>query len=237
MQRLLFLVNLLFIISSHCFSQTSDNAELKPLYEQDQNDRRGRITDWLLLSRNDSIRRSRVYQLIDEQKVITGKDNFHTAMIFQHGHDSIAYRMAIKHMKRAIELDSTINRWLLAAAIDRELMSRHRPQIYGTQYIKMNQPGSLWERYRMDTTKVTDEERRYYHVETLAGQREKVRRMNLKTIDEYYNVNHDLNKLTRFIRTENEKGIHSEYDVSENGINDFGYELMQTHPKDALKIF
>lgn len=36
----------------------------------------------------------------------------------------------------------------------------------------------------MDSTQVTDQERAYYHVETLAGQREKLRRMNLETENE-----------------------------------------------------
>jgi hypothetical protein len=39
-------------------------------------------------------------------------------------------------MKKAIELDPTINKWLLAAAIDRDLMSRSKSQIYGPNMLK-----------------------------------------------------------------------------------------------------
>ena len=58
-------------------------------------------------------------------------------MIFQHGRDYVAYGMAVQLMRKFIELDSTANKWLLIAAIDRELLSRNKPQIYGTQYVCM----------------------------------------------------------------------------------------------------
>lgn len=181
MKRHLFI--LFVFVNQVLFSQQADNAELQNMYEQDQKERQ-KIVDWLTLNKNDSVRRSRVYQLIAEEKVVTGKDNYHAAMIFQHGKDSVAYRMAIKLMRKALELDTTVNRWLLAAAIDRELMSRRKPQIYGTQYIKRNEPNAKWEKYMMDTTQLTDQERIYYHVESLAQQREKLRKMNLENGDE-----------------------------------------------------
>ena len=44
-------------------------------------------------------------------------------MIFQHGADSSAFGMAVKHMRKAIKKDTTLNKWLLTAAIDRDLLS------------------------------------------------------------------------------------------------------------------
>jgi len=79
-------------------------------------------------------------------------------------------------MKRAIELDNKISKWLLAAAIDRDLLRRNKPQIYGTQYRKLN--GKPWEIYNLDTTKITDKQRKAYGVKTLAEQKEKLKKLN-----------------------------------------------------------
>ncbi|MBC7913710.1 MAG: tetratricopeptide repeat protein [Pyrinomonadaceae bacterium] len=219
------------------FSQTSDNVELKKMYDEDQASRRTPSMDWILLTKNDSIREKRVYELINEGKIITGKDFYHSAMIFQHGKDSVAYGMAVKQMRRAIELDSTLNKWLLAAAIDRDLMSREMPQIYGTQYIKQGQTAK-WERYKIDTTIVTDQQRKFYNVETLAEQKEKERTMNLMSISEYNSTATNIDNTIGVIKAEKAKGVRSSYNVSESAINSFGYGLLNSGRKDdALKIF
>jgi hypothetical protein len=87
--------------------------------------------------------------------------------------------MAVKLMRKSLELDSTADKWFLAAAIDRDLMRRDLPQIYGTQYIKMGNDAP-WELYTLDSTKITNAERKEYNVETLAEQRKKVKKMNEK---------------------------------------------------------
>jgi hypothetical protein len=79
--------------------------------------------------------------------------------------------------KKAIALDRNINPWLLAAAIDRDLMRRNKPQIYGTQYIKNNDE-ALWRIYDIDTTQVTDEQRKAYNVKTLNEQRAFLNKLN-----------------------------------------------------------
>lgn len=191
--------------------------------------------DWVQLSKNDSIRQKRVYELIHSGQLITGKDYYHSAMIFQHGTDTTASAMAVKLMKRAIDLDSTVNKWLLAAAIDRDLMRRDKPQIYGTQYIKMGQDAK-WERYKIDSTQVTDIEREYYDVETLAEEKE--RTMNLRSISEFYSESQSLEKTLALIKAEKVKGDTAIYNVSEGEINSFGYELLSAKKANgALTIF
>ena len=96
-------------------------------------------------------------------------------IIFQHGNDTIDSSEAVKMMKKSIELDSTVNKWLLAAAIDRDFMYRNKPQIYGTQYVRK---GNVWKLYEIDTTIITDQERISYGVETLAQQRKKANKLN-----------------------------------------------------------
>lgn len=207
------------------------------MYDEDQGSRMVSNIDWVQLTKNDNIRENRVYELIKEGKIVTGKDYYHSAMIFQHGKDSVAYGMAVMQMKKAIKLDSTINKWLLAAAIDRDLMSRNKPQIYGTQYVKKGENGK-WERYKIDTTQVTAEERKYYHVETLAEQVIKERNMNLLTLSDSYAKTNSLDEIIKLIKTERKKGDQSLYNTSEAEINSFGYMLMKSKKlNDALTIF
>ncbi len=213
----------------------ADNEELKVLYQEDQADRLSGEIDWSVVSVRDSLRLARVCELVDSNLIRTSEDYANAAMVFQHGSDTFASGMAVKLMRKAVEMDSTRNKWLLAAAIDRDLMRRDVPQIYGTQYVKMG-ADNPWELYKIDTTKVTDEERLEYRVETLAQQRETVRRMNKKKISEFMAEGKSLEDLIGFIEAEDLK--NSEYDLSESGINDFGYQLLgETKEAGALEIF
>lgn len=232
-----YLMLLLLLPSLTVFAQKSDNVELKKMYEEDQKARMALKIDWVQLTKNDSIREKRVYELIQSGQLITGKDHYHSAMIFQHGKDIIASSMAVKMMRKAIEMDSTVDRWLLAAAIDRDLMRRDKPQIYGTQYIKMGQDAK-WERYKIDSTQITDSERKYYSVETLAEQKEKERTLNLRSIVDFYSESHSIEKTLALIKTEINKGRTSIYNVSEGELNSFGYELLNAKKaNEALVIF
>lgn len=154
----------------------TDNSELIEIYENDQGDRQTDTINWMEVNRRDSLRRKRVFELLDSNKVRTSKDYQNAAMVFQHGGDSSAYAMAVKLMEKSIELDSTANKWLLAAATDRYLLSIGKPQIYGTQYQKRGD--GPWKLGEIDTTQVTDAERIEFGVETLAQQSEKVKSMN-----------------------------------------------------------
>lgn len=155
----------------------TDNPELKEIYQTDQSERQVEHIDWDIVLVQDSLRQIRVQQLLDSNKVQTSVDFYHAAMIFQHGLDTFASGMAVSLMRKSLELDSTADKWLLAAAIDRDLMRRKQAQIYGTQYVKMGKDAP-WELYKIDSTIISDEERKEYNVETLAEQRERVRQMN-----------------------------------------------------------
>ncbi|EKT4550865.1 tetratricopeptide repeat protein [Flavobacterium psychrophilum] len=232
MKALKFLIFLLFPFA--VFSQT-DNSELQKMYNEDQSSRMVKDIDWTVLSKQDKERESRVSELIKSGQIVTGKDYYNSAMIFQHGNDTIASSMAVKQMRKAIELDTTINKWLLAAAIDRDLLRRQKPQIYGTQYVKID--GKL-RRYEIDTTQITDKERKYYGVETLEEQLVKERDMNLTPISEFYSKSNSIKKTRKFIISENKKGIKSNYNTSETKLNSFGYDLLKAKKEnEALEIF
>ena len=175
-----------------------DNQELSAIYTADQSDRKTENIDWQITMVNDSLRRVRVYQMLDSGYVQTSKDYHNAAMVFQHGMDSVAYGMAVKLMRKSIDLDSTANKWLLAAAIDRNLLSRDKPQVYGTQYMRMGHDDP-WELQQIDTTVITDAERIEYGVETLAQQREKVQRMNAKKLSSLLDEGKNIEELVDFI--------------------------------------
>jgi tetratricopeptide (TPR) repeat protein len=213
----------------------TDNAELKEIYKNDQGDRQTENIDWSVVSKNDSLREVRIYQLLDSNKVRTSKDYHNAAMIFQHGGDSAAYGMAVKLMRKSIELDSTANKWLLAAAIDRYLLSKDEPQIYGTQYQKFGQD-EPWETGEIDTTKISDTERIEYGVKTLSQQREKVKRMNKKKLSLLLSQEKSVDEVIKIIKSEHK--IDSEFDVSENTINRLAYDILRKGNKhEALKVF
>jgi len=218
------------------YSQT-DNTELQKMYNEDQGSRSAKNIDWSLLTKQDKEREKRVYELIKSNQVLTARDYYNSAMIFQHGDDTVASSMAVKQMRKAIELDATIDKWLLAAAIDRDLMRRQKPQIYGTQYVK-NTGEAKWRRYKIDTTQITDDERKYYKVETLSAQVEKERNMNLVPISTLHEQYNEIKKTIELIKIENKKGQKSTYNTSEGEINSFAYELLKSGKKnDALEVF
>ena len=211
-----------------------DNAELIEIYKNDQSDRSGTI-DWSVVSVRDRAREARVYELLDSNKVQTGKDYYNAAMVFQHGADSTAYGMAVKMIKKSIELDSTTNKWLFAAATDRYLLSKNEPQIYGTQY-KRNGKDTPWKLGEIDTTKITDAQRIEYRVETLAEQREKVKTMNRRKLSELVKEGKSIDEIIDFVNSEDKK--NPSFDISERGVNMFGYAILGEGKKeDALKIF
>ena len=81
-------------------AQSSDNEELKKIYEADQSDRKAAKKDWKVISLRDEQRRNKVISLIESNQLKTANDYENAAMIFQHGKDSLAFRMAIKMMKK-----------------------------------------------------------------------------------------------------------------------------------------
>lgn len=246
MNKLLLLFTLLFLAScsqsdkpdtpvqSTPITAAEDNQELIELYRADQNDRKGEI-DWSVVSQNDRNREERVYELLDSNKVITANDYANAAMIFQHGKDTVASSMAVKLMKKNLELDPTANKWLYAAAVDRDKMYRDEPQIFGTQYRKLGDD-EPWFLYKIDSTVVTDDERIAHGVETLAQQREKERTMNLKQLSEMQAEGASIDEILAYCMSA--ESDLSKYDISENGLNNFGYGLIQQgNLEDALQIF
>ncbi|EKD26133.1 MAG: beta-lactamase [uncultured bacterium] len=211
-----------------------DNKELIEMFKNDQADRTTPNIDWKIVQKNDSIREARVYQLLDSNKVRTSADYNNAALIFHHGEDSVAYGMAVKLMKKSIELDSTRNKWYLAVMTDRYLLSINKPQIYGTHYKRLD--NKIVVREEMDSTIITDAERIECKVETLAEQREKIKNLNRKKLTELVAEGKSIDEIILIVKQGEDK--ESQYDLRENWMNNFGYQLMnQGKIEEALKIF
>lgn len=216
-------------------SEPSDNEELQRLYREDQQDRLSDTINWAHVMTRDSIRELRVFTLLKNHLISTGQDYYHAAMILQHGSDTTASRMAVEMMRQSIELDGHISKWLLAAAIDRNLMRRGQPQIYGTQFISDDR--GVFSRYVLDSTAISDLERRQYGVETLAEQREKLKRLNRKQLTALLNSGETSETIIRVIREQFQQEI-PEYDISEQALNTLGYQYLGLDLKEAaLSIF
>lgn len=216
--------------------QVKDNAVLQQMADQEQQERQKNPIDRTELNREDGIRQLKVFELIATKEVRTAKDHLNAGIILQHGNDTVASGMAVQCFATAIRMDSTLDRWRYAAAVDRDLLLRNKPQIYGTQFLQDAGTGK-WTRYTIDSTQVSDELRRYYSVETLAEQAEKERLMNQERIADYYKASGSIDKTMQQIKLDFQQGRLSAYSL-EAEINRFGYELLsQGKQSEALAIF
>jgi hypothetical protein len=155
------------------------NAELQRIYEEDQADRAGGPTaeiDWAAVEKRDKARQERVHQILAEGGARTAADHFHAAMVFQHGDTDDEIAKAHELSLKAAELDPEHRaaRWLAAASKDRLLMRQGKPQLYGTQFKKVD---GKWVLHEVDPS-VTDEERAKWGCPPLAEARKRVDVLN-----------------------------------------------------------
>jgi tetratricopeptide (TPR) repeat protein len=124
-------------------------------------------------------RLKRVKEIVEADEVKTADDFYHAAMVLQHGRDPEDYKLAHELSLKAAELDPEHSsaRWLAAAAKDRYLQNIGKPQIYGTQFRKVD---GTWTLDPIDETAVTDEERAKWGVPPLAKAKERAEAMNAR---------------------------------------------------------
>jgi hypothetical protein len=114
-----------------------DSAELGRLYAEDQADRiptGGKAIDWAVVLPRDRAREARVKELYRADRLQTGPDYYHAAMILQHAPQPDDYLLAHEFCIAAIAQGERRARWLAAATEDRFLMNLDRPQRFATQY-------------------------------------------------------------------------------------------------------
>jgi hypothetical protein len=178
-QRTIFLAAILALVLAGALPAQANNPELERLYNEDQADREegpNANIDWRAVSQRDAERRARVREIVDKGGATTSTDYYHAAMVYQHGTEVPEYDEAHRLAMKAVELDPENKdaKWLAAASKDRSLMWQGKPQLYGTQFKKVDDRWILWE---VDPS-ITDEERAKWHVPPLAEQRKKLEKLN-----------------------------------------------------------
>ncbi|HEX6904779.1 MAG TPA: hypothetical protein VF789_34045 [Thermoanaerobaculia bacterium] len=159
------------------------NTDLAKLYEEDQADRAGTLkdTDWAAVEKRDAERRRQVLEIMEKGGARVAADYYHAAMVFQHSIQPEDHDRAHAWCVKALELEPDLKgaRWLAAASKDRALMWRGQPQLYGTQFRKVDGKWILWE---VDPS-ITDEERAKWGVPPLAVAKERVEKLNAGTFE------------------------------------------------------
>ena len=165
------------------------SAELARLAEADQADRRafsaGEIP-WDSVAAGDAARYARVEALLGADRLRTGADLYHAALVFQHGGAPFDFYRAYALARRASEAHGYDGaRWLVPRAYDRWLQSIGRPQVYGTQFLSRPPDGHdlhtgghdgdisgwVWSLGEADLDAVTDAERAVWGVRPAAETR------------------------------------------------------------------
>ncbi|MFA6317826.1 MAG: hypothetical protein WC943_10440 [Elusimicrobiota bacterium] len=114
-----------------------DNGRLRELYLGDQKDResvyhsKARVDD---LSARDRLRRELIYEMMSQGTVKSPADLYHAAVILQHGSEARDFLAAHRLAVLSAVGGHRPARWLLAATLDRFLVSCSQPQVYGTQF-------------------------------------------------------------------------------------------------------
>jgi hypothetical protein len=178
-QRAFLLAVTLVLLTAGTLQAQTNNPELERLYNEDQTDREAGPNaniDWQAVSNRDAERRARVREIVDKGGATTSTDYYHAAMVYQHGAEVPEYDEAHRLAMKAVELDPENGKakWLAAASKDRSLMWQGKPQLYGTQFKKVDDKWVLWE---VDPS-ITDEERAKWNVPPLAEQRKKLETLN-----------------------------------------------------------
>jgi hypothetical protein len=115
----------------------TDNLKLVEVFQEDQKDREKVYESpqqVAALRERDAARRKRVLVMMELGEVKTKNDLYHASVIFQHGERSVDFLTSHRLATLAALLGHKTGRWMLAASLDRYLMSIRQPQVYGTQF-------------------------------------------------------------------------------------------------------
>lgn len=146
------------------------SKELERLAEEQLSDAESDSGDRI---RRGKDRRQRVLELYGRGEVRTPDDHYHAALVMLYGDDIQHFDLARTFAKRATALGSQRAWSIIAAAWDRSLIARGRPQRYGTQFIRDK---GRWTLGNVDT-RITDSDRAFYGVPPLWVQQQAVDRL------------------------------------------------------------
>ena len=143
------------------------SAELERLAEEQINDLESEGEERL---RRGKQRRERVVTIYAQGALRSAQDNYYAALIMLYGEEVAHFELARTFARRATALGEPRAWSVVAAAWDRALLGRGRPQRFGTQFIREN---GRWSLGRVDP-RVSDSLRALYGVPPLWVQQQNV---------------------------------------------------------------
>lgn len=147
--------------------QETDNLKLQELYEADQSDRQ-KVYDSEAavreLQQRDRQRRAEALRMMQLGEVSTVLDLYRAAVIFQHGDSPKDFLTAHRLASMAAISGDRAARWLMAASLDRFLMSVGQPQVYGTQFEHNPEEGKYQLRLPIDDGGLLAFEKKFFNV-------------------------------------------------------------------------
>lgn len=162
----------------------SIQKKIRTVFLEDQKDRSSikltkfsDIERWKIIGARDKARREVIEEILEIKPKLTGLDCFRIGIIFQHGGTVGDIKKAQRFAKQGFILGSKPSKWLYAAATDRLLMMKGKPQKFGTQYRK-NKEG-IWEVHPIQPD-TTDTERKAFNVSPLQKILKNVESLNKK---------------------------------------------------------
>jgi hypothetical protein len=160
-------------VGALCVADQADRDSKNPEWN-------GRQVDWTKVRPRDAQRRLQMLGLLQTERLKTAADYACAGLIFQHGESAEEARLAFSMFTLAATIDPTTDnvRYLQAAAWDRLMMRLHRPQWYGTQFVRV--PGGGWTLGDVDESAVTDADRAKFDVDPIAASRQRLENLNAK---------------------------------------------------------
>ncbi len=152
------------------------SAELERLAEEQINDLDSTGEERV---RRGKERRARVLTLYSQGALRSAQDNYHAALVMLYGDDVAHYELAKTFAQRAGAIGEPRAWSVIAAAWDRSLIGRGKPQRFGTQFIR---EGGRWSLGRVDA-RVTDTQRALYGVPPLWVQQQNVEQLQQREDD------------------------------------------------------
>lgn len=146
------------------------SAELERLAEEQINDLESTGEERIQRGKE---RRVRVLMLYNQGMLRSAQDNYHAALVMLYGDDVAHFELAKTFAQRASVIGEPRAWSVIAAAWDRSLVGRGRPQRFGTQFIR---EGGRWTLGKIDP-RITDAQRALYGVPPLWVQQQHAARL------------------------------------------------------------
>jgi len=154
------------------------DPELARLYQEDRTDRSPgpNGVDAAELGPRDRARIDKAIEVMGDRRPRMPDDLFHLATVLSRSGDAEVLEQAYELARLAAERDADLDgaRALAAAALDRSLVARGKPQRYGTQTVKVD---GKWKLAELDPA-TTDADRAAWDVPPLAELRRRVETMD-----------------------------------------------------------